>query len=316
MANDRHWPQGRPGLDVPRFLQRYGLRARGEPVPLNGGEDNRLARIPTDRGDVVIREYLHSGHAKVSAEMSLVEHLARGGFPTPMPIAPEAGERVALVAGNPVAVFPFVPGRVPEAMTVPLARQCGALLARMHVSTEGWADERIPVADRRDVLEQAAASGVELAGARSWRSETRGFLERNAAALALLEDLPSGPLHHDLHRQNIIMDGDEVAAVLDFDELNRGPLVLDLARWCHYAALEQEDLRLPAALAEAAVAGYQSVRPLAVAELELLPLAFDLAGIVDAAGFIMWAAPHLGLHSIGECRSWNAYLANRDAPGA
>ena len=280
---------------------------------MTGGEDNRLARVPTDFGDVVIREYLHSGHAKVSAEVALVEHLAREGFPTPMPIFPEEGERVASIDGNPVVVFPFVSGRVPEAMTEALAGQCGALLARMHVSTEGWADERIPVVDRRGILEQAAAADVELAGARFWRTETRGFLERNAAALALLDELPSGPLHHDLHRQNVLMEEDEVTAVLDFDELNRGPLILDLARWFHYAALEQEDMRLPAAFAEAAVSGYQSVRPLAVAELELLPLAFDLAGIVDAAGFIMWAAPHLGLRAVGECHSWKAYLANRDA---
>jgi homoserine kinase type II len=313
MTSEQYWPKGRLGLDFPKFLQRYGLQARGEPVPLTGGEDNRLARIPTDRGDVVIREYLHSRHAKVSAEMALVEHLARDGFPTPMPIFPEAGERVALIAGNPVAVFPFASGRVPEAMTEALAGRCGALLARMHLSTEGWADERIPVVDRRGILEQAAASDAKLAGARFWRSETRGFLERNAAALALLDALPAGPLHHDLHRRNVLVEGNAVTAVLDFDELNRGPLILDLARWCHYAALEQEDMRLPAALAAAVVAGYQGVRPLTGAELELLPLAFDLAGIIDAAGFVMWAAPYLGLQAMHECRSWKAYLANRDA---
>ncbi|WP_026931285.1 phosphotransferase [Glycomyces tenuis] len=313
MTSDQYWPKERFGLDFPKFLQQYGLQARGEPVPLTGGEDNRLARIPTDRGEVVIREYLHSGRAKVGAEVSLLEHLARDGFPTPMPIFPKAGERVALVGGNPIVVFPFVSGRVPEAMTEALAGQCGALLARMHVSTEGWADERIPVVDRRGILEQAAASDVKLAGAQFWRSETRGFLERNAAALGLLGELPSGPLHHDLHRQNVLVDGDAVTAVLDFDELNRGPLILDLARWCHYAALEQDDMRLPAALVEAAVAGYQSVRPLTGAELKMLPLALDLAGIVDAAGFVMWAAPYLGLESISECRSWKAYLANCDS---
>jgi Ser/Thr protein kinase RdoA (MazF antagonist) len=70
-------------------------------------------------------------------------------------------------------------------------------------------------------------------------------------------------------------------------------------------------MRLPTALAEAAVAGYQIVRPLTDPELELLPLAVDLAGIVDAAAFIIWAAPYLDLRSVGECKSWKSYLANR-----
>ncbi|MQM26739.1 phosphotransferase enzyme family protein [Glycomyces albidus] len=311
MTSARHWPQGRLGIDFPKFLRWYGLEVRGEPTPLTGGEDNRLARIATDKGDVVVREYARSGHAEVSAEVALLEHLAADGFPTPMPIFPESGERVALVGGNPIVVFPFVSGSVPAAMTAPLAAQCGALLARMHVSTRDWTDERIPVIDRRDILRQATASDVKLAGARFWRSETRGFLERNAEDLDLLDRLPSGPLHHDLHRRNLLVDGEEIIAVLDFDELNRGPLILDLARWFHYTALEQDDMRLPAGLAEAATSGYQSIRPLTDAELRLLPLAFDLAGIVDAAAFIMWAAPYLGLESIGECLSWKSYLANR-----
>jgi homoserine kinase type II len=312
MTSEQHWPKGRFALDFPRFLRQYGLEVEGEPRPLTGGEDNRLARIATDQGDVVIREYLRSGREKVVAELALVEHLARDGFPTPMPIPTTAGERVALVAGSPIAVFPFAPGRVPEAMTEPLAARCGALLARMHMSTEGRADERIPVIDRRGLLEQAAASDVGLAGARFWRSETLDFLGRNAASLTAFDELPSGPLHHDLHRGNVLVDAGEVTAVLDFDELNRGPLVLDLARLFHYTALDQDDMRLPDAVAEAAVDGYQSVRPLAEAELELLPLAFDLVGMVESAGVIMWAAAYLGLKAIGECRSWKAYLANRD----
>lgn len=311
MTGDHIWPKGAFTLDFPQFLEHHGLRARGEAVPLLGGEDNRLARIATDKGDVVVREYLHSRHAKVSAEVALLEHLAGDGFPTPMPIVPEAGERVALIAGNPVVVFPFVPGRVPEAMTESLAFQCGALLARLHMSTMDWSDDRIPIIDRRGVLEQTATSDVALAGARFWRSETRDFLDRNAAALDLLDQLPSGPLHHDLHRQNLLVDAGEITAVLDFDELNRGPLILDLARWCHYAATEQHDLRLPATLADAAVIGYQTVRPLTDTELRLLPLASDLAAIVDAAAFIMWAAPYLDLKSVGECRSWKSYLTNR-----
>ena len=314
MTVDQIWPNGRLRLNVPGFLGRFGFEACGEPVPLPGGEDNINARVATDRGDVVIREYVHSGFGKVRAELAFVEHLARGGFPTPVPFPSENGEPAVLVGGRPLAVFPFVSGAVPPEMTEGLAEECGALLARLHVLADGWADDRIPVTDRRGLLMESVAADVALAGARLWRSETRSFLERNAAALALLEAQPRGPLHHDLHRQNLLVADGEVTAVLDFDELDHGPLIIDLARFFHYLAVEEADRRLPAALAEAAARGYQRVRPLSATELELLPLALDLVGMVDAAGFIRWAAPYLGLERIHDCHSWLSYLANASTP--
>lgn len=313
MTGDHTWQKGPLGIEYPKFLQEYGLEARSEAVPLTGGEDNRLARIATDQGEVVIREYLHSDVHKVRAELALVEHLAQGGFPTPAAYQRLSGEPVTVEAGNPIAVFPFVSGDVPDEMTADLARQCGALLARMHVSTKGWNDPRIPAIDRRGILEQAATADDVLTGADHWREEVRSFLERNTEELALLHEQPSGPIHHDLHRQNLLVADGEVTAVLDFDELDHGPLILDLARCFHYLAVEAPDRKLPVDLAEAAIAGYESRRPLSITELELLPLAFDLAGIVDAAAFIMWAAPHMGLEHIHDCHSRLAYLANREA---
>ncbi|MEU5154698.1 phosphotransferase [Glycomyces sp. NPDC021274] len=313
MSDNPAWPNGELRLDLPVFLARFGLEARGAAQPLPGGEDNINARVATDRGDVVVREYVRSDPAKAGAELALVAHLAGGGFPTPAPFTADNGEPFALVAGKPIAVFPFASGEVPPAMTPDLAEQSGALLARMHTATAGWADARILVTDRIGVLETAASSDVALHGADKWRKEVRDFLDGNAEALALLGEQPAGPLHHDLHRQNLLVEDGRVTAVLDFDELNRGPLILDLARVLQYASLEQPDRRLPAAIAEAALAGYQRVRPLSATELALLPVAFDLAGIVDAAGFIMWAAPHLGVEHVEECHSRLGFLANRDA---
>jgi homoserine kinase type II len=312
MTGNPHWPNGELRLDLPVFLARFGLEARGGAEPLLGGEDNINARVATDRGDVVVREYVHSTRAKVAAELALVAHLARGGFPTPAPFTADNGGLFALVGGKPIAVFPFASGAVPPVMTPDLAEQSGALLARMHTATADWTDDRIPVIDRLGLLQTAAASEVELAGADEWRAENRRFLDRHSESLALLAEQPTGPLHHDLHRQNLLAEDGRVTAVLDFDEINHGPLILDLARLLQYAALEQSDRRLPAAIAEAALAGYQKIKPLTATELELLPVAFDLAGLVDAAGFIMWAAPYLGVERVADCHSWLGYLINRD----
>lgn len=299
-------------IEFPKILAQYGLRPTGEPKPLDGGEDNGNFRIATDQGEVVLREYRMSGIEKIRAELRLVAFLGENGFPTPAPFRTASGELV-VEAERPSAVFPWVPGEVPTEMTAALAGQVGELLARMHLLTADWTDERIPVIDRLGLLRQGLAARPELDGVDDWHDRVRDFLEDRSEELERLHELPSGPLHHDLHRQNLLVADGEVTAVLDFDELNRGPLVIDLARVFHYFAVDHPDRRVPRDLADAAVAGYERTRTLSDTERELLPVAFDLAGMVDAAAFIMWAAPAIGLTHVDECTSWIAYLRNVDA---
>ncbi|WP_030159615.1 phosphotransferase [Glycomyces sp. NRRL B-16210] len=295
----------------PETLAAFGLRLLGRPEPLEGGWDNGNFRVPTDRGAMVVREYRVSGIEKVRAELRLVAHLAEHGYPTPPPLA--AGGEPVLDAERPVAVFPWVAGEVPEAMTPPLAERAGELLARMHLLTADWDDDRVPVIDRHGLLRDSLDLRPPLAGVDAWHEATRRFLDERTDELDRLALLPSGPLHHDLHRHNLLVADGEVTAVLDFDELNRGPLVIDLARALQYAALDRPDLRLPRAVADAALAGYERTRPLSGAERELLPLALDLAGLVDTALFLEHDAAGLGLTHVDESHSWSAYLRNTNA---
>ncbi|THV41686.1 homoserine kinase [Glycomyces buryatensis] len=299
-------------IDFPKVLAEFGLRPAGDPKPLEGGEDNGNFRVATDRGEVVVREYRVSGIDKVRAELRLVSFLTERGYPTPAPYRTGTGELV-VEAERPIAVFPWVPGDVPTQMTEPLSEQVGELLARMHLATADWNDEGLPVIDRLGLLRQGLDSRPELEGVDEWHARMRTFLDASGEDLKRLGTLPSGPLHHDLHRQNLLVANGKITAVLDFDELNRGPLIIDLARVFHYLAVDRDDRRLSRGLAEAVVAGYERTRPLSEAERELLPVAFDLVGLVDAAAFIMWAAPAIGLSHVDECNSWIAYLRNVDA---
>ncbi|THV23504.1 phosphotransferase enzyme family protein [Glycomyces paridis] len=297
--------------DFDTILAAFGVRPTGEPTLLEGGEDNENHRVPAEGGDVVVRRYRHSGPEKIRAELRLVAHLAARGYPTPAPLLAH-GEPL-LEADLPVAVFPWVPGDVPGAMTAPLAERAGALLARLHLLTADWDDDRVPVLDRPAILRDATETAPPLTGADTWRTATRRFLADRADDLDRLSRLPSGPLHHDLHRHNLLVADGEVTAVLDFDELNRGPVVIDLARALQYAALDTPDLRLPRTIADAALTGYEAVRPLSPDERALLPLALDLAGLVDAALFITRDAAACGVTDVNECHSWTAYRRNTDA---
>lgn len=295
--------------ELDAVLDRYGLTRRGTAAPLAGGADNTTVRVPTDRGDVVVRRYLRPGVVGVRTELRFVEALARNGFPTPGPLRTVGGER--LVPGTePVAVFPFVAGSVPSTMTADLAVRCGRLLARLHTEAP---DIPVPSIDRASLLRKAIAAPTDLDGADAWHEATADFLA--SARLADLDALPSGPLHHDLHRHNLLVADGEITALLDFGELNHGPLILDLARAFHYLAVDRDDFTLPRELADAMLAGYGEVRVLSGDERGLLQVGLDLVGLVDAAEFLVEHAPGLGYGSVESCFSWRGFLACRGVLG-
>ncbi|WP_245930452.1 phosphotransferase enzyme family protein [Allonocardiopsis opalescens] len=180
-----------------------------------------------------------------------------------MPFLAGSGEPALLEGGH--------RRRVPVRLRRCPAEWCGAPPARMHLLTPGWVDDRIRVIDRLGLIDRVVGGQVDPAGADEWRAMTRAFTVRHGAALSPPARQPSGPLHHDLHRRDLLVDDGDVTAVLDFDEPKPSA---DPAWFCHYPAVERPDRRLPVDLAEAAVAGYRKVRALSRSELDLLPVAW------------------------------------------
>ena len=99
--------------------------------------------------------------------------------------------------------------------------------------------------------------------------------------------LPRGLIHGDLFRDNVLWQGDRIAALLDFESASEGALAYDLMvtalAWCFGDALDQ-------ALLRAMIDGYESVRPLSASERAALvtegsaaALRFTITRITDYA---------------------------------
>ncbi len=90
--------------------------------------------------------------------------------------------------------------------------------------------------------------------------------------LPQLRALPQQVIHGDISRSNTVVDSQrpqQLAGVLDFGDLSRGPRVLELAIAASYAMDEADALPSLARI----VAGYESLLPLSAAERQLLPYA-------------------------------------------
>ena len=187
----------------------------------------------------------------------MVAMLAAAGVPTP--VATMHGT----LAGKPAAVFPWVDGMM----------SCQRAVTPARAATVGAALGRVALAGR-DVKLSAGRFHEKALRARAERIPDGAYpIVRIRTILDDLAEnragrgLPAGLVHGDLFRDNVLWEGDQVAALLDFESAFRGPLAYDLAvlllAWCYADAFEPD-------LARALVRGYESVRPLEAVEKHAL----------------------------------------------
>jgi homoserine kinase type II len=234
--------------------------------PLAAGSVNSNFVLTTSDGRrYFARIYEEQGAQGAEAERRLLEGLAEAGLPVVTPLRQEGAAAVTLVHGKPFAVYPWVDGAILCQQRVePIhAEHVGAALARMHLATErvgSLPEGRFRIEDLRARLDRIDREGPRF-------GEDVAFIRERLAHYAPRRDpaLPSGLCHGDLFRDNVLWDGDRIAALIDFESASRGTFAFDLAvcllAWCYGASLE-----VP--LASAMLRGYHAVRGLGSAERE------------------------------------------------
>lgn len=245
--------------------------------PIVAGTINTNYGLDTEHGRWFVRVNEGKAEVDVAWEARLVASLAEGGVTTPAPVRAQDGRPYAPLAGMRgkwVSVFPWRRGRhlAASEVTPQHAAVLGAALARLHVV--GLA---LPAAWRRGSIydhdhlvtrfsrfqhsmDPALARAIEVLGEE---------LAAAAAAAPIRARATHGIIHGDLFRDNVLWEGDEVAALLDFEQASGGSLAYDLAvcinDWCWTSRPEL-------ALVRGLVEGYQQVRPLTIGDREALPI--------------------------------------------
>lgn len=211
--------------------------------------------------------------------LDLLDYLASNGCPVPATIHGRDGKSFRFVgdpgspAGAPkaVALIEFLPGVSVSDPTPAQARAVGEALARIHLAVghfSGSRDNGMGLAQWRWFANECGAQGFA-----SIDPELAGLVERELAALERNwpEGLPRSVIHADLFPDNVLMLGSEVSGLIDFyfacTDITAYDVAVTHSAWCFDAAGERFDAATSAAL----LAGYESVRPLSVAERAALP---------------------------------------------
>ncbi len=283
--------------DLTAFLTSYGIEKYDGFRAIEGGSVNSNFRIDTG-ASYFLRLYEEQDAAGAAAEMTLVRALAKGGVATPAPL-----EGVHTLAGRPAALFPWVTGvcRCQKGVRVEDAAKVGEALARLHVTSTALKarEGRFDAVGLRLRLERIPAASFPVERLRHTLSD---LVEGRDPTI------PKGLIHGDLFRDNVLWEGDRLAALLDFESACEGAFVYDLAvtllAWCYGDDFSPS-------LCRALVRGYESVRPLERAEREALHTEARLAAVRFTVTRITDYA--MRTHGAGVMKDWRRFLARLDA---
>jgi homoserine kinase type II len=257
------------------ILSLYGVDL-AELEPLRAGSVNSNFRVRDAGGATFfLRLYEEQDAEGAAREVALLRRLHAGGVPSALPCPRRDGSWLAEHAGKPVALFAWVEGTIVcQKQVSPLhCARIGTALAQVHLNGGGALSEgRFRVQDLERRLDSVAASArAELVAA---ADEIRSLLRAYAARRD--PSLPSGLIHGDLFRDNVLWQGDAIAALLDFESASQGSYVYDvmvtLLAWCYGSAFDRE-------LASSLLAAYHRVRPLSAGELAALRIEGGIAAL-------------------------------------
>ena len=238
------------------------------------GVENTNYFVDTGAGRWVLTLFERQRHEDLPYFLNLMAHLADHGVPSPRPVADREGEFLRWLNDRPAALVQRLSGASVTRPDIVHCRAVGGVLADLHrvgASFKGY---------------RASCRGPAW-----WEQTGRELLPRlDPDDAALLRDelafqarfrhvrLPSGVIHADLFRDNVLFEGTRLSGLIDFYFACNDVLLYDLAvtvnDWCVQLDGAFDDSRV-----HALVHAYAQRRPLTTDETEAWPVLLRAAAL-------------------------------------
>ncbi|MBJ7380243.1 MAG: homoserine kinase [Polynucleobacter sp.] len=275
---------------------------------IHGGIENSNffldTKLPLSSSNQTQYEYVITIFERLSFEqvpyyLELMLHLANKGIPVPKPIATRSGGLAFSIKDKPAAIVSKLQGR-PQ--LTPTAEHCalvGDALGKMHVAgidfkldqpnlrSMPWWKKTVPLVLPHLNENQRALISSEM------EFQTQFF------SSSTYSDLPAGPCHCDLFRDNVMFnEGDQAISLggfFDFYFAGTDKWLFDLAvtanDWCLQSINTEKTAALHTESIAALLNSYQATRPLSETEKSAWP------AMLRAAALRFWIS-----------RLWDFYL--------
>lgn len=258
-------------IELGAFLEQYDIGTLTSYKGIAEGVENSNYLLRTTQGTFILTLYeKRTNREDLPFFLGLMQHLASRGLECPQPVVRRNGETISELAGRPAAIVTFLEGMWLRRPNAGHCEEVGRGLAEMHLAGADFALARrngLTLSDWRPLWEmsKARADTVEPGLVEEVESDL-GFLEKNWP-----KNLPQGVIHADLFADNVFFLGDQLSGFIDFYFACTDILVYDVAiclnAWCF-----EKDFSYNRTKGTAFLRGYNSVRPLSVAEADALPV--------------------------------------------
>ena len=244
-----------------KFLAEYDV---GEVLSCKGiaeGVENSNFFLHTEKANYILTIY----EKRVAKEdlpffVGLMEHLAKNGFPCPLPVRMKGGEAIGELANKPATIVSYLEGIAVDQPSEEQFGEAGKTIAQLHKITEGFEMKRKNALNmdgwKKLVADIDGRADEVEDGLQKMIQDEMKYLERQWVV-----NLPTGVIHADFFKDNVFFIDGNLSGVIDFyfacDDLLAYDIAIAICAWCF-----DDDLNFLDKKCRAMVDGYESIRKL------------------------------------------------------
>jgi len=178
---------------------------------MDGGLENTSYSVETSSGKYVLTLWDQKSLQQATDLATLLMYLTDRGVRTSRVVVPPSGPKVVLHDKKPVMLKRYVDGDVSANLTGNLLAQLGDEMARLHeIPAPSYLPKSFPYG--RSHFAEVTDSDLRHAYI-DWLSEKTNYLQKS-----IPQHLPMALIHGDVFFDNVIVKGDQLMAIIDFEE--------------------------------------------------------------------------------------------------
>ncbi|SMD37093.1 homoserine kinase [Reichenbachiella faecimaris] len=250
-----------------QLLEKYNLGETKSVESLTQGYANENLKVITGQGAVLYRICKQQPLHLLEYEVGLMEVMKKANIKTAFPIADKQGVYIQKSDEDFVMLYEFKTGKEPE-LNAGVAHQMGMEVGKL--SQIQWSESlEKKNAVHIDNCHQLVAAFVQ---SKNQMLEVFGYFCEQTEYLTkkLDSSLPKGIVHGDIFPNNTIFEGENLTAIIDFEEACSDQLMFDVGMTINGFCFRKNFL-IPELL-QAFLAGYNTQRKMTEAEWLALPI--------------------------------------------
>jgi homoserine kinase type II len=256
------------------WLKRYSVGTLTELKGIAAGIENTNYFVTSLHGRYVLTLFERLPERSLPFYLGLMAHLARHGIPCPAPVVDHSNRLYSILNGKPAALVTRLPGAPVMLPTPAHCAAVGAVLAGMHVAGQSFPGTLENPRGAKWWRETAPLVGPFLDATRRQLLDA----ELEFQSRYRFQDLPHGPIHADLFRDNVLWEGERIGGLIDFYFAGVEAWLFDVAvtlnDWC---VLPDGEIDCERAIA--LLGAYHAVRPFSAIERGAWPAMLRAASL-------------------------------------